>query len=376
MSFEKKESRLPTAWIWIGLILFIGGVILFTAYGMSLGPVSGKHAAWASFGSLLAGFFTIAGTGATIATLLFLAKQSKDMQKVTQAQLDTLTFERYINHRRLFLDQLNELVISNKNTFRFRDPIKLYNSLFPENSHHNCIFKVEPIYDANGVPENHVAEIYYSLDKIKATLGLKELTEVCANNFLVRLYALTHGLLAFELLVEPMDGDVQCGVESCGINIYSLELCVIPTLKIANTLLRFTGNKEVFEGGFNYTSDFVRDVLVRDYVRKDSGYPMVVRRTIQGIPLLAYVYYKVKELKVGPKYIFPEILVLLRSTFNSAESVNELADDAKFSAVVWECIHHLNNIKEPILPGDINFDNAKNIHCTLLQLMSRGGLNF
>ena len=166
VSFDKKEGRLQTAWVWIGFVVFITGVILFTTYGMSLGPISGEHTAWGSFGSLLAGFFTIAATGATIATLLFLAKQNKDMQKVNQAQLDSMTFERYINHRKLFIEQLKDLEIAHKNAFNFCDPNLLYKTIFPENGPHKCEFSVESKFDANGDYENLISEIYFRFEEL------------------------------------------------------------------------------------------------------------------------------------------------------------------------------------------------------------------
>ncbi|TCT98764.1 hypothetical protein [Pseudomonas sp. LP_4_YM] len=74
-------------WVWIAMILLIVvlGYVLFSTYAEKLPYVSNNHSAWASFGALLAGFFTLTSTLATVATLLFLARQNKGMQKVTQA---------------------------------------------------------------------------------------------------------------------------------------------------------------------------------------------------------------------------------------------------------------------------------------------------
>lgn len=74
----------------LGVTAFAG--ITFWQYDVYLGSISHDHAAWSSFGSLLSGVFTIVGAGATIATLLFLNNQNKDMQKVTQAQVNALRY--------------------------------------------------------------------------------------------------------------------------------------------------------------------------------------------------------------------------------------------------------------------------------------------
>lgn len=156
-------------WIWIAMAVVMAGLgyKLFSTYAEKLPYVSNEHAAWSSFGSLMAGFFTLTGTVATIATLLFLARQNREMQKVTKAQMDTLTFERYINHRKLFSDHLSELVATHKNTFVFRDPSRLYNSIFPDNSPHHCDFSAAPTYDENDDGTNHIGLLYRKFEKVK-----------------------------------------------------------------------------------------------------------------------------------------------------------------------------------------------------------------
>ena len=116
-------------WMWltiVGVMLFgvTGlGYKIFSTYVATFPYISNEHTAWASFGSLLAGFFTLTGTVATVATLLFLAHQNKAMHKVTQAQLDSMTFERYINHRNFFLNSCTKRFLSTKGRLDLKIPV-------------------------------------------------------------------------------------------------------------------------------------------------------------------------------------------------------------------------------------------------------------
>jgi hypothetical protein len=108
----KKAWKNICEYPWISGVIGIGLLfilVIFITYGVSLGPRSHDHTAWSSFGSMLAGVFTLFGTTATIATLLFLNAQFKEQQKVTAKQIEALTFEQYVNHRKLFFERLNEI---------------------------------------------------------------------------------------------------------------------------------------------------------------------------------------------------------------------------------------------------------------------------
>lgn len=136
MALDTKSKWLLAAWALIGMGVITFGGVLFTLYGSYLGPISHEHAAWSSFGSLLSGFFMVASTGATIATLLFLAHQNRQIQKtnaiqqqVTQAQLAATNFEQYVNHRRFFMERLTELQSSFGNAFNFEERESLYNKV-------------------------------------------------------------------------------------------------------------------------------------------------------------------------------------------------------------------------------------------------------
>lgn len=339
-------------WMWLTIVgVMLAGVAglgykIFSTYAEQLPYISNDHTAWASFGSLLAGFFTLTGTVATVATLLFLAHQNKVMQKVTQAQLDSMTFERYINHRKLFLEQLKDLEIAHNNAFRFRDPNHLYNTLFPENSPHHCVFSVVPDYDRSE-PSNHVAKIYNWLDKIQININKKILNDSESNHFLLDLIVLSADFLMIEFVRSPVDGDLEYKGEFFGVNIYSLDDFFKPAISIANLLLRFTNNPVVGGGDFVGCTDDVRFSLIENCVSTNTNFNVKVRRTIRGLPLLYFLNSTVKDFKDGQKYIFPDLVALLSDKFGSSKNVNELADDKVFDAFVAKCYLRVNNLRPP-----------------------------
>lgn len=372
MSFDKKEGRLQTAWIWIGFIVFITGVILFTTYGMSLGPISDEHAAWGSFGSLLAGFFTIAATGATIATLLFLAKQNKAMQKVNQAQLDSMTFERYINHRKLFIEQLHETISVHKGAFRFRDPNHLYNCIFTENSPHHCVFSVPPEYDASGNAINHIAKMLSSVERLKYFLDSTKLKDYELTEF-----ALLLGRMAeFVFMIEPVggarDGDAIMNGHFLGFNIFSIEDIVNPFLTITNVIMRFTNNKQINELEYQPKSRYVREMLLNEFGLSDNSL-VSVYGVIAGIENLASVFYKALEVFEGRGYAIPETVQILCNVFDSAASVNEMKDDRKFYNVLNVCLNEVGEKVGSMDAGSKNADALVSINENLTFLAGRRG---
>ena len=354
--FDKKEGRLQTAWIWIGFIVFITGVILFTTYGMSLGPISGEHAAWGSFGSLLAGFFTIAATGATIATLLFLAKQNKDMQKVTQAQLDSMTFERYINHRKLFFEQLHETVSVHKGTFRFKDPGHLYNSIFTENNPHHCVFSVSPEYDASGNAINRIGEMLSSIERLKYFLDCTELKEGEPFEFVFLLRSISEYIFMIEQVGEARDGDVIFNGNLCAFNIFSIEDMLNPCFTIINVMMKFTNNNCINDLEYQPKSRHVRKMLLNNFGLNEDNGMVQVYGVIKGIEHLASVFYKSLEVFEGRGYAIPETVQILCNVFDSAGSVNELRDDRKFHDVLNLC---LNEVGEKVSSMDDSGNNAE-----------------
>lgn len=342
----------------MGFIILIAGCVLFTMYGIYLPYFSNEHAAWSSFGSLLSGFFTLTGTVATIATLLFLSKQNKDQQKVTQAQLDTLTFERYINHRKLFTDHLNELVATQKNVFTFRDPSHLYNSIFTVNSPHHCEFSVPPTYDENGDGTNHVGLLYKKLERIKSALDLAQPDADDVNQLVHDLIDLSYDLLMIEPVGNRRVGDVVFMDSVYGFNIFALNEFIDPAVKIANMIFRFTNNAVIDGQLIQGNSFFIKEAFLKTFFPERKKIPLNVFNNIAGLSTFVWVYLVAEKMYVGNEPFLPSSVKLLRSNLFSVDAVNELTEKENFDDVLNSCIHELKRKLSGMTHKDEHFIQA------------------
>ncbi|WP_122372331.1 hypothetical protein [Pseudomonas savastanoi] len=370
---DAVKSWLKRNWIWTAMAVVIAalGGKLFYTYAQMLPYVSNEHAAWSSFGSLMAGFFTLTGTVATIATLLFLARQNKEMQKVTQTQMDTLTFERYINHRKLFSEHLQELVALHKNTFTFRDPSSLYTAFFPQNSPHHCSFTTAPTFDENGDGTNQLGEMLGKLRRLKAYLHQSQFDEDEPQELVLLLITLAYYIFMIEPTKLAQEGDIRFLTNEYGINIYSLKSFVDPCLSIANMLLRFTDNPLVDVREFNSESRFVREALIKRYHLQKAKHAITIHSEVKGIHVLAFVYFEAQRLREDGAFIFPQTVKLLNAKFQSVEAVKTLADDFVFNDMLNVLLNEVTIKVHEMDTGLEYYNDAARVRDLLHTLISR-----
>ncbi|MGP5465199.1 hypothetical protein ACTXNP_02405 [Pseudomonas helleri] len=360
------------AWLFgVPMVLFAG--IVFSLYGHYLGDISHKDGPWSSFGSLLSGVFTLVGAGATIGTLVYLSHQNKEMQKVTQAQLDTLTFERYINHRKLFTDQLNELVATQKNVFTFRDPSHLYNSIFTMNSPHHCEFSVPPTYDENGDGTNHVGLLYRKLERIKSALDLAQPDADDVDQLVHDLIDLSYDLLMIEPVGNRRIGDVVLMDSVYGFNIFALNEFIDPAVKIANMIFRFTNNAVIDGQLIQGNSYFVREEMLNVFFPESKKTSLKVFNNIVGLDILISVFMISQKLYDGNNYLFPNTVNLLRQKLFSVDEVNGLALKDNFDDVLNVCCNEVAQRLLIMTPQDEHYNEAREVDKRLMFLVSRNG---
>lgn len=372
---EAVVKWLKRNWIWIAMagVIALLGWELFSTYAEKLPYVSSDHTAWSSFGSLLSGFFTLTGTVATIATLLFLARQNREMQKVTKAQMETQTFERYINHRKLFADHLQELVALHKNTFTFRDPSSLYSEIFPDNSPHHCSFSVAPIYDENGDGENLIGEILSKLKRLKSHLNQSHFDEAEdePQKLILLLMSLTHHIFKIEPTKPVQEGDITFLTNEYGINVHSLKIVVEPCLSIANMIMRLTNNPMVDVREFNSESRFVREALVKRYYLQKVKSSVTIYKEIKGIAILAFSYFEAQRLREEGAFLFPQTVKLLNAKFQSVETVKTLADDSVFNDMLNVLLGEVMYTVSLMDENHKEYEKAGKVRDELLRLLTR-----
>lgn len=370
---KNVKGWLTRNWIWLAMasiIAVLGGKLFYT-YAHTFPYVSDNHGAWSSFGSLMAGFFTLTGTVATLATLLFLARQNKEMQTVTQTQMDTLTFERYISHRKLFTEHLRELEVLHKNTFTFRDPSSLYSAIFPDNSPHHCSFSVSPIYDENGDGENHIGMILSKTKTLKAYLEKAEFKDGDADEFVLHLIDLNCSICMIEPKTELRDGDVTFLERFYGFNIYTLDDFVKRYLSICNMILRFTNNPLLDVRSYQSNSRYVREALMKRFLFPTKRIAIKVYSRVKGIHILAYVFFEAQRLREGAAFLFPKTIKYLSIKFLSADNVGTLADDAVFNDMLNVLLNEVTHKVHEMDTSLEYYNDAAKVRDNLHALISR-----
>ena len=287
----------------IGILVAVG---VLGAYGYYLGPVSRLATDWGSFGSVMSGAFTLLSSFATIGTLLFLylqqikserrqiAQDAENLVKqqkhdiVVEKQLAALIFEQYLNHRKVFIERLNEQAVFFKGAIRFADPDRVYTAMFPNNSPNRCDYNVEIVE-----PENAKAydltdclAIYKSVAELLGSYSDKE-----EHLRLVQKMVHLQGCLGIEYIGSHREGDIFFLGRNAGINIYNIEETLIRIESVLNSILFYAGNKNVDPMHHKAQGGLMRDALYKTlttYYRAQGAFE--IRYEIEALPHLHDLY--------------------------------------------------------------------------------------
>ncbi|MFU2330551.1 hypothetical protein [Pseudomonas sp. NFX98] len=318
-------------WIVLAIILTLLGLAIFGTYAHYLPKISDDHTAWSSFGSLLSGFFTLGGVIATIATLLFLNAQNKNQQDFIEWQKQALSFDQYINHRKLFIERLSELQIVCNNQIRFSNPDRLYNSLFPNNSPTKIFLTVKP--DRSDESHNLLGDLGSLLEKVETDLDKAVWDGVSARQFAFDLI-IVKDHLQIEWTGEDSDGDILVDGKNTGINIYSInEFCSKCSL-IFDSFLHYSGNAP-FKGFMKGTPRYVREALIECFSRPWKDIPIKALKSIEGLSSLEYLLFHIDSMRdASGNWVLPMTYKNLARAFSSREEVLKLRDYSRLSHLV------------------------------------------
>ncbi len=338
--------------IGVGLLFIL---VIFITYGVSLGPRSHDHTAWSSFGSMLAGVFTLFGTTATIATLLFLNAQFKEQQKVTAKQIEALTFEQYVNHRKLFFERLNEIEESLDNKIKFKDQDKLYHNIFPHNSPLECSFRVQ-IVSGQLAKAGDLSDMFSSYEMLKYMLEKNEWFHVEADNLVKHLIMMPDSLSFLNIDVE-YDGDMELEGFNFGINIYSINEYVNRVTTILNAFLAFTGNATVPCIDHKAESSQLRKALMQNFEgRYAAKHGLVPIKKIKMIDQLARLHFWIDQAKdTDGQRMFLEAWKKLNILFSSKLKVNELKDSRAYKEMIQKFLDELHLVKDKVSLNSYEF---------------------
>lgn len=321
----------------IGVVVAVG---VLWAYGHYLGPISRQATDWGSFGSVMSGAFTLLSSFATIGTLLFLylqqvksekrqtaqdteniTKQQKH-DKVVEKQLAALTFEQYLNHRKVFIERLNEQAFFFKGAIGFADPDRVYTAMFPKNSPSHCEYKV-----AIGRPED--AKAYDLTDCLAIYASISELLENYRDmeKHLVLIQKIVHlqGCLGMTYVDEIRDGDILFLSYHAGLNIYEISKTLLRIERVLNSILFYTGNEDIAPIHHKGQTPLLRDGLYKtltEYHRAKGS--IEINFQTEALPHLHYIWNEVQASFTNEKNLFSETSVALSILLSDHQEIRKL----------------------------------------------------
>ncbi|WP_438279930.1 hypothetical protein [Pseudomonas alabamensis] len=377
MAYNSKETKMLKVFVISAtVVLIVLGAILFTVYSQMLGPISHDHAAWSSFGSLLSGFFTVASTVVTVATLIFLVYQNSQLQKanedqqlVTEAQLEAMRFEQYINHRRLFMDRLDELQANFEHKFIFVDGDSLYNKVFPSNGPTKLELKVAPKCSKDS--ENWLGVVGNKLSMLDEFLGQVQWENRKTRELIAMLIEI-YGEISIRWKAEDNDGDILFFGKNTGINIYSLEEFISMTKSIYSAILLYAGNNKftgLSKGVMRYPQDALIEYFISNFRDREA---IQTIKTIPGLKLMESLYFDLDKMRADNfDWILNDSYSILLGIFRDKEGVAKLRDAAVFEEFISCILRECAEASAKIVEGSVNHSLLMRCKSNIVGLIRR-----
>ncbi|SEJ64471.1 hypothetical protein [Pseudomonas sp. NFR16] len=364
MANDKGEST--GSWFWYAFAVFVlctsSGGLLFGLYGHYFPAITGVRDDWNVFGALLGGFGSCIGAVATLATLLFLAQQNRQQQQFVAWQIETLTFEKFLSHRRVFSERLGEIQSRLEHKIRFRNPENLYYGLFPDNGPAKLLLAVAP--DVSETSENLLGALKVRFEMLDQLIKKAEFSTQDAYELAGLLFEINSDL-GFEWVGEPDDGDVVMAGLNIGVNIYSLHEALNRMKWIYNIYLRFTGNAP-FDGLNHGVTRYVKDALMK--CRRLRGY--VVYRSVTDLQALQDLLFQVDSLRDDTKnWLLPDSYRLLEATFESRHDVAQLADSERYLSMLIKINNEIFDQRTEIEVDDPRYDELNACEATVMRIV-------
>lgn len=369
----------------VGVVVAVG---VLWAYGYYLGPISRNATDWGSFGSVMSGAFTLLSSFATIGTLLFLyLQQLKNDEKqeitdrqnkakeikhdeVVEKQLKALTFEQYLNHRKLFIERLNEQSKFFRGEIGFPNPERVYNAIFPKNSPSHCEYTVDLVdpKEAKAYDLTDCVAIYRSIGSLLDNLQDKE-----KHLTLIQQIVHMQGCLGMSYAGDHREGDIFFVGINAGLNIYTIEKTLVRIENVINSILFYTGNEALPQIHHKGQSSLIRDALyetITTYHRAKDG--IEIKYEIDAIPFLHQIYEMSQTHIIVTERILEESYRALCTLFSSPENLPNLKD-FDFADHLTDVIFH--DIKAAKLKNESNPDviailnQIENIHWSAMECL-------
>ncbi|WP_419736512.1 hypothetical protein [Pseudomonas sp. COR18] len=342
----------------VGVAVTVGVLV---AYGMNLGAISSSAADWGNFGSVLSGAFTLLGSVTTFGTLVFLLIQQRRNEesqraqetqrqeaqdkhdKVISRQLEAQTFEQYLKHREVFFDRLESLEATFNHTVRFTNKDALYQWIFPRNCPTHCSYDVD-LSSEQGQAAG-LGQLHDNLLELRDLLRARPLQDGQGFSIIDMMWRIRQQLhVAY--LPDAVDGDISLRGVNLGINLYALRESLEVILLTVNSILFYSGNKEV-EPFYGILNDLVlrRAMVAETLGVRFSENSYLVRKTAPGLVELEQFYGEFLQLpRALRSAAFEKICRPLDKLFSSKHEVGKLSEYAFFNSMFNDTRSSINEL--------------------------------
>ncbi|HCL4364109.1 TPA: hypothetical protein ACNFRY_003492 [Pseudomonas aeruginosa] len=229
------------------LMLFGGAVpvVIITTYFWVFSNggsgLSSRPEDWSAFGAVLAGAFTLLSAISTTLALVFVSVQTGLARKTAARQIESLTLEQYISHRKVFSERLEAVERHFEGRISFLALDELYGRVFPKNNPVHFEARVDTSNDNSGRLA-HLIKVYEAL--YDAAVDIREGKTGQVHKFLQRFLSFQDALGIIVKEVEPI-GVVRHRKFDKALNIFSLMESLKRAEYVLNSYLFYSANKTV-----------------------------------------------------------------------------------------------------------------------------------
>ncbi|MCE8039283.1 hypothetical protein [Halomonas sp. MCCC 1A11062] len=278
---EKKKKQYRSKWS-IGnlevpvlakvLILcsLIASFFIMAIYVINVGTkVSSSSENWGDFGALLSGTFGMLASFSAVATLLIVIQQLKSQDEITKKQIESIEFDRYDRHRRIFFERLEGIEVNLNNEITITQKEELYQKIYPDNSPLSCNVKIELSENYDKIKSSQLIRVKKIYDEIRDTAINKGKIDEKVLLMMIEL----NSSMNIKDNRNSQIGDVYFLGEKTPINVYDIQDGYDKINAVGNSILAYSGNEKLtLEHLLLYTADITDSLLTyANKIKKGYG---------------------------------------------------------------------------------------------------------
>ncbi|MCE8053523.1 hypothetical protein HOP61_19705 [Halomonas daqingensis] len=238
---DKNERIVPIWMFFIWAIVFLICCLIIGTYVYTMGfSVSRNSGNWGDFGSLLSGTFGMLASFTALGALIAVFIQLRHQSEITEKQIESIEFDRYDRHRRIFFERLSGIEQTHDRTLLIQYQEELYKRVFPLNSPLKCEVKIN-LDEQKEERKSRVIQYKKIFERIKENIDKsKDINE----HVIWELFDLQRRLGIIRCGKMEL-GDVSLEGERTIINIYEITSSMYRLWSVINNILEYGGNEPI-----------------------------------------------------------------------------------------------------------------------------------